>query len=56
MDSYNGPENQFQETEISQIKWVRLEDADEYIRPYNVEKKKVIEKLLAIKRDYSILL
>jgi 8-oxo-dGTP pyrophosphatase MutT (NUDIX family) len=56
MDSYNGPENPFQETEISQIKWVRLEDADEYIRPYNVEKKKVIEKLLAIKRDYSILL
>lgn len=39
------PENKHQITEISNINWFTLEECKNSIRPYNVEKKKVIEKI-----------
>lgn len=56
MNSNDEPENKFQETEISKIKWVNIEDASTYIRSYNIEKINIINKLIMIKNNYSIYL
>ena len=56
MNDNNNPLNKFQETEISKIKWVKLTDAINYIRPYNIEKINIIEKIIHIKNNYSIYL
>ena len=56
MNTNDEPENKFQETEISKIKWVNLEDASTYIRSYNIEKINIINKLIMIKNNYSIYL
>ena len=56
MNNNNDPINNFQETEISKIKWVKLEDAIKYIRAYNIEKINIINKIIDIKNNYSIYL
>tara|TARA_A100001015_G_scaffold292181_1_gene367228 strand:+ start:1545 stop:2387 length:843 start_codon:yes stop_codon:yes gene_type:complete len=56
MNNNDNPKNQFQETEISEIKWVRLEQADTYIRSYNIEKRNIIEQVLKITENYQICL
>ena len=56
MNNCDTPSNCFQETEISKIEWVKLENANEYIRPYNVEKIDIIKKIINIKNNYSIYL
>tara|TARA_B110000503_G_C7150151_1_gene414818 strand:- start:1496 stop:2329 length:834 start_codon:yes stop_codon:yes gene_type:complete len=54
MNNSDDPKNPFQETEISQVKWVQLEDAIGYIRGYNIEKRNVIERVIRITSNYSI--
>ena len=54
MNNSDDPKNPFQETEISQVKWVQLEDAIGYIRGYNIEKRDVIERVIRITSNYSI--
>ena len=54
MNNSDDPKNPFQETEISQVKWVQLEDANGYIRGYNIEKRDVIERVIRITSNYSI--
>ena len=39
------PSYDFQQSEVSQIKWVNLEECLAHIRPYNLEKKKMIIKI-----------
>ena len=56
MNNNNNPPNDFQETEISKIMWVKLEDASSYIRKYNIEKINIIDKIIQIKNNYSIYL
>lgn len=56
MNNNDKPSNSFQETEISKIEWVKLENAINYIRPYNVEKINIIKKIIDIKNNYSIYL
>lgn len=54
MNNSDDPKNPFQETEISQVKWVQLEDAIGYIRGYNIEKRHVIDRVIRITSNYSI--
>ena len=54
MNNSDDPKNPFQETEISQVKWVQLEDAIGYIRGYNIEKRNVIERVIRITSNYYI--
>jgi 8-oxo-dGTP pyrophosphatase MutT (NUDIX family) len=54
MNNSDDPKNPFQETEISQVKWVQLEDAIGYIRGYNIEKRDVIDRVIRITSNYSI--
>lgn len=56
MNNNNLPSNRFQETEISKIEWVKIENAHKYIRSYNIEKINIIDKIIAIKNNYSIYL
>ena len=56
MNNNDEPTNSFQETEISKIEWVKIEDSIEYIRSYNVEKINIIQKIINIKNNYSIYL
>ena len=56
MNDNNDPINEFQETEISKIEWVKIEDSIDYIRSYNIEKINIIKKIINIKNNYSIYL
>ena len=56
MNNNNNPPNNFQETEISKIMWVKLDNACNYIRKYNIEKINIINKIIEIKNNYSIYL
>ena len=42
----------FQETEVSELKWFSYEEALEVIRPYNVERKKVLSIVHAMVADH----
>ena len=48
------PTNKFQETEVSEIKWLTYDECMEYIRPYNLEKCNILTKLNKVLTDYSL--
>ena len=48
MDNNVLPTSKFQETEISKVSWININDAEKYIRKYNIEKLKIVEKLQKI--------
>ena len=56
MNNNKLPSNDFQETEISKIEWVNINNAEEYIRAYNIEKINIIKKTIDILNNYSIYL
>ena len=47
--------NNFQKSEVSQIKWCNLEEALKLIRPYNLEKKEIINNIDEILNKYSLI-
>jgi len=47
--------NEFQKSEVSQIKWCNLEEALDLIRPYNLEKKEIINNIDKILNKYSLI-
>ena len=56
MDNNKQPNNHFQETEISKIEWVPINDTISYIRHYNVEKINIIKTIQLIIKDNNIYL
>lgn len=48
------PANHFQETEVSDIKWLSYEDCLQYIRPYNLEKCNILTKLNHVLTEYRL--
>jgi ADP-ribose pyrophosphatase YjhB (NUDIX family) len=46
--------NNYQKTEVSQIKWKTLEECLESIRPYNLEKKQLILNINTVLQEYII--
>jgi 8-oxo-dGTP pyrophosphatase MutT (NUDIX family) len=46
--------NNYQKTEVSQIKWKTLEECLESIRPYNLEKKQLILNINTVLQEYTI--
>jgi len=54
MNDIKPPENNFQETEISKVKWENINTSTNYIRNYNIEKIKIIEKIKKIIENCKI--
>ncbi len=48
--------NKYQESEVSGVKWVGLNDIDNYIRGYNLEKKNILLKVQNLLEKYSLIL
>ena len=46
--------NDFQETEVSEIKWCNYEECIQKIRPYNLEKITILNKLNIVLRQYRL--
>jgi 8-oxo-dGTP pyrophosphatase MutT (NUDIX family) len=46
--------NNYQKTEVSKLEWKTLDECLESIRPYNLEKKKLITNIDNILRDYRL--
>ena len=53
-DSPNS-DNDFQKSEVSEIKWCDLEETLTKIRPYNLEKKEIINNIDKILNKYSLI-
>jgi len=48
------PRNEFQETEISKIEWVDINNAKTYFRDYNLEKIELMDKVSYIVQNYNM--
>ena len=55
MDNKEEPKTPFQDSEISAIKWLTLEECIQHIRPYNLEKKELIQNIDKILQDNIII-
>lgn len=55
---YNGPHeaNNFQKSEVSDMKWMCYEDAVPYIRPYNIEKLRMFSDINKTLEEYRLIL
>ena len=49
------PVRNFQQSEVSQIKWIDLEECLEEIRPYNYEKKEMLHKINKTLEKYRLI-
>jgi 8-oxo-dGTP pyrophosphatase MutT (NUDIX family) len=45
----------FQENEVSDLKWVNYEEALQMIRPYNIERKRLVEMVQSALKDYIVI-
>jgi NADH pyrophosphatase NudC (nudix superfamily) len=45
----------FQENEVSDLKWVSYEEALQMIRPYNMERKRLLEMVQSALKDYILI-
>jgi len=54
LDNKSIPSTEFQKTEVSKIAWLNHEDALEAIRPYNLEKKEVLERVNKLLKEYRL--
>ena len=54
--NYNDTINvtKYQKSEIGNMKWLTYDECIQYIRPYNIEKKKELEKINTILKTYRI--
>jgi len=50
----NAPTDIFQTYEISKIEWVNIENASNYIRDYNIEKKNILFQLNNLLKTYKL--
>lgn len=55
IDSSINPTNKFQETEVSDVKWLSYDECLQYIRPYNLEKNDILCKLSNILHQYRLI-
>tara|TARA_B100000424_G_scaffold271494_1_gene274476 strand:- start:11287 stop:12084 length:798 start_codon:yes stop_codon:yes gene_type:complete len=46
--------NQFQENEVSEVKWLNYEECLKKIRPYNLEKIKILNKVNKVLKEYRL--
>ena len=46
--------NNFQVTEVSKLEWKTLDECLESIRPYNLEKKKLIKNINKVLQEYRL--
>jgi 8-oxo-dGTP pyrophosphatase MutT (NUDIX family) len=53
-NDYGQPLNRFQTAEVSKLEWKSIGQCLESIRPYNLEKKRVIEKVNEVLQQYRI--
>ena len=44
----------YQETEVSDMKWLSFDECTKYIRPYNVEKVNILTKISNILKNYQL--
>lgn len=56
IDVLNEEIKDYDKTEVSDIKWMNLQDILEIIRPYNLEKKELIKKIDKVLEEYRLLL
>ena len=54
IDSNTVHTNQFQQSEVSEMKWMSYEECMEKIRPYNLEKKNLLSKINTIVQMYKM--
>ena len=54
INSNKEPSNTFQKTEISNIKWINIDECNNYIRHYSIEKKNIINKIKYVFDNYNI--
>jgi len=54
IDSHVKTTNMYQETEVSDMKWLTYDECVNYIRPYNVEKLNILTKLNNILKIYQL--
>ena len=54
MEQHQESINNFQLSEVSQVKWFTLEESIEMIRPYNLEKREVIKKIDDVLHKYRL--
>ena len=47
--------NKYQKSEVSKIRWCTYEECLKLIRPYNIEKKKIIENVNNVLNNYTLL-
>jgi len=47
--------NNFEKTEVSKMKWLQYDDCVKYIRPYNLEKKRVLFNINSTLTKYKLL-
>jgi len=46
--------NTFQETEVSEVKWLNYTECIDKIRPYNLEKINILNKVNKVLQEYSL--
>jgi len=54
IDSNVKPTHMYQETEVSDMKWLSCDECIKYIRPYNVEKVNILTKLSNVLKNYQL--
>ena len=51
----NFSNDNYQKSEVSQMKWLSYEDCLKYIRPYNLERIEILNKINIILKNYSLI-
>ena len=54
IDSSIEPSNSFQETEVSEVSWLKYDECVQHIRPYNLEKINILTKLNITLQQYRL--
>ena len=54
IDSNVKPTNTYQETEVSDMKWLTFDECINYIRPYNIEKLNILTMLNNVLKTYQL--
>ena len=54
MDNDIEPKNEFQTNEITEIKWIEIDEIKNYIRDYNIEKIKLLDELIKLLKSYKL--
>ena len=54
LDISNKPSYEYQESEVSKVKWYPYEECIQKIRPYNLEKKDILKKVDNILKKYTL--